>query len=219
MPIRIFIADDHAVFRSGLRMLLEKEPDLQVVGETGNGFDTIRAVAETDLDVLLLDVAMPGLSGARVAEEVLKSKPDLAIVVLTMHEDENYLQEFFRLGVQAYVLKKSTGTDVAQAIRAAQKGKQYIDPALANLVISSYVGRQPAKPKTRRLDILTPRELEVLTLLAYGHTNGEIAQKLCISERTVETHRTNIMAKMEFKSRAELVRFAIDNGMMKLAVD
>jgi two-component system, NarL family, response regulator NreC len=219
MPIRIFIADDHAVFRSGLKMLLEKEPDLKVVGETGNGFDTIRAVTETDLDVLLLDVAMPGLSGAKVAEEVLKCKPDLAIVVLTMHEDEYYLQEFFRLGVRAYVLKKSTGTDVAQAIRAAQKGKQYIDPALANLVISSYVGRQAAKPKTGRLDILTPRELEVLTLLAYGHTNGEIADRLCISERTVETHRTNVTAKMGFKSRAELVRFAIDNGMLKLAGD
>ena len=219
MPIRIFIADDHAVFRSGLRMLLEKEPDLQVVGETENGFETIRAVAETDLDVLLLDVAMPGLSGARVAEEVLKSKPNLAIVVLTMHEDEYYLQEFFRLGVRAYVLKKSTGTDVAQAIRAAQKGKQYIDPALTNLVISSYVGRPQTKPKTGKLDMLTPREMEVLTLLAYGHTNGEIADKLCISERTVETHRTNIMTKMEFKSRAELVRFAIDNGMLKLAID
>ena len=219
MPIRIFIADDHAVFRSGLKALLEKEPDLEVVGEAGNGFDTIRAVAEIDLDVLLLDVSMPGLSGAKVAEEVLKCKPNLAIVVLTMHEDEYYLQEFFRLGVRAYVLKKSTGTDVVQAIRAVQKGKQYIDPALADLVIASYVGRQPKKQRTQRLDILTPRELEVLTLLAYGHTNGEIAEKLCISARTVETHRTNILAKMEFKSRAELVRFAIDNGMMKLAAD
>ena len=219
MPIRIFIADDHAVFRSGLKMLLEKEPDLQVVGETGNGFDTIRTVKETDLDVLLLDVAMPGLPGARVAEEVLKCKPDLAIVVLTMHEDEYYLQEFFRLGVRAYVLKKSTGTDVAQAIRAAQKGKQYIDPALTNLVISSYVGRPTTKPKTRRVEIMTPRELEVLTLLAYGHTNAEIAERLSISERTVETHRNKIMVKMEFRSRAELVRFAIDNGLLKLADD
>jgi two-component system response regulator NreC len=216
MSIRILIADDHAVFRSGLKVLLEKESDLEVVGETGNGFDTIRAVAETDLDVLLLDVAMPGLSGAKVAEAVLKDKPALAIVVLTMHEDEYYLQEFFRLGVRAYVLKKSTGTDVVQAIRAARKGEQYIDPALAGLVISSYVGRQPKKQKTERLDLITPREMEVLTLLAYGHTNAEIAEKLCISERTVESHRTNIMTKMEFKSRAELVRFAIDNGMLKL---
>jgi len=219
MPIRIFIADDHAVFRNGLKMLLEKEPDFEVVGEAENGFDTIRVVKEIELDVLLLDVSMPGLAGAKVAEEVLKCKPKLNIVVLTMHEDEYYLQEFFRLGVQAYVLKKSTGTDVAQAIRAVQKGKRYVDPSLADLVISSYVGRQPKKQRTQRLDLLTPRELEVLKLLAYGHTNGEIAEKLCISERTVETHRTNIMAKMEFKSRADLVRFAIDNGMLNLAAD
>jgi DNA-binding NarL/FixJ family response regulator len=216
MSIRILIADDHAVFRNGLKVLLEKEPDLKVVGETGNGFDTVRAATETDLDLLLLDVAMPGLPGAKVAEAVLKEKPHLAIVVLTMHEDEYYLQEFFRLGVRAYVLKKSTGTDVVQAIRAAIKGEQYIDPALASVVISSYVGRQQKKPKTDRLDLMTPREIEVLTLLAYGHTNAEIAEKLCISERTVETHRTNIMSKLEFKSRAELVRFAIDNGMLKL---
>jgi DNA-binding NarL/FixJ family response regulator len=216
MSIRILIADDHAVFRSGLKALLEKEPDIEVVGETGNGFDTIRAVAEANVDVLLLDIAMPGLSGAKVAETVLKDKPNLAVVVLTMHEDEYYLQEFFRLGVRGYVLKKSTGTDVVQAIRAARKGEQYVDPALAGLLISSYVGRPPKKQKTERLDLMTPRELEVLTLLAYGHTNAEIAEKLCISERTVETHRTNIMTKLEIKSRAELVRFAIDNEMLKL---
>jgi two-component system, NarL family, response regulator NreC len=216
MTIRVFIADDHAVFRNGLRVLLEKEPDLEVVGENGNGFDTIRAVAETDVDVLMLDIAMPGLPGAKVAEAVLKDKPNLAIVVLTMHEDEYYLQEFFRLGVRAYVLKKSTGTDVVQAIRAARKGEQYVDPALTGLVISSYVGRQTKKPKVGRLDLMTPREMEVMTLLAYGHTNAEIAEKLCISERTVESHRTNIMTKLELKSRAELVRFAIDNGMLKL---
>jgi two-component system response regulator NreC len=217
MTIRVFIADDHSVFRSGLRALLEKEADIEVVGENGNGFDTIRAVTETALDVLLLDIAMPGLPGSKVAEAVLKDKPNLAIVVLTMHEDEYYLQEFFRLGVRAYVLKKSTGTDVVQAIRAARKGEQYIDPALAGLVISSYVGRQPKKPRVGRIELMTPRELEVMTLLAYGHTNAEIAEKLCISERTVESHRTNIMTKLELKSRAELVRFAIDNGLLKLS--
>jgi len=216
MPIRILIADDHAVFRSGLKALLEKESDMEVVRETGNGFDTIRAAEETDIDVLILDITMPGLPGPKVAESVLKKKPSLVIVVLTMHEDEYYLQELFRLGVRAYVLKKSTGTDVVQAIRAAQKGDEYIDPALANVVISSFVGRAPKKQKTGRLELTTPREQEVLTLLAYGHTNSEIAQKLCISERTVETHRTNLMTKLEIKSRAELVRFAIDNGLLKL---
>lgn len=216
MPIRILIADDHAVFRSGLKALLEKESDMEVVRETGNGFDTIRAVEETDIDVLILDITMPGLPGPKVAEAVLKKKPSLVIVVLTMHEDEYYLQELFRLGVRAYVLKKSTGTDVVQAIRAVKKGDEYIDPAMANVVISSFVGRAPKKQKTGRLELTTPREQEVLTLLAYGHTNSEIAQKLCISERTVETHRTNLMTKLEMKSRAELVRFAIDNGLLKL---
>ena len=217
MPIRIWIADDHAVFRSGLKALLEKESDIEVVGETGDGFSTIRAVEETDVDVLILDITMPGLTGPKVAETVLKKKPALIIVVLTMHEDEYYLQELFRLGVRAYVLKKSTGTDVVQAIRAATKGDEYIDPAMTNVVISSFVGRQSKKPKTVRLDLATPREQEVLTLLALGHTNGEIAEKLCISERTVETHRTNIMSKLGLKSRAELVRFAIDNGLLKLS--
>ena len=215
--MRILIADDHAVFRSGLKALLEKEPDMEVVGETGDGFETIRAVEENDIDVLILDITMTGLTGPKVAESVLKKKPDLVIVVLTMHEDKYYLQELFRLGVRAYVLKKSTGTDVAQAIRTATKGDQYIDPALTNVVISSFVGRQPQKKKTGRLDLTTQREKEVLTLLAYGHTNGEIADKLCISERTVETHRTNIMSKLELTSRAELVRFAIDNGLLKLS--
>jgi two-component system response regulator NreC len=217
MSIRILIADDHAVFRSGLKALLEQESDLEVIGETGNGYDTIRAVEESEVDVLILDITMPGLAGPKVAETVLKKKPSLVIVVLTMHEDKYYLQELFRLGVRAYVLKKSTGTDVVQAIRAAMNGDEYIDPALTNVVISSFVGRQPRNRKTGRLDLATQREKEVLTLLALGHTNGEIAEKLCISERTVESHRTNIMSKLELKSRAELVRFAIDNGLLKLS--
>ncbi|MEJ2111890.1 MAG: response regulator transcription factor [Acidobacteriota bacterium] len=217
MPVRIWIADDHAVFRSGLKALLEQEPDMEVVGETGDGYETIRAVEKTDIDVLILDITMPGLTGPKVAESVLKNKPSLKIVVLTMHEDKYYLQELFRLGVRAYVLKKSTGTDVVQAIKATTNGDEYIDPALTNVVISSFVGRSAKKQKAGRLDLTTQREQEVLTLLAYGHTNGEIADKLCISERTVETHRNNIMSKLEIKSRAELVRFAIDNGLLKLS--
>jgi len=216
MPIRILIADDHAVFRSGIRALLEKESDLEVVGETGNGLDTIRTAVEIDVDILLLDISMPGLSGAKVAEDVLKEKPKLGIVVLTMHEDEYYLQEFFKLGVRAFVLKKSTGTDVVQAIRAAKRGEQYIDPSLVGQFISTYVGQKSPKKITGKIDLLTTREKEVLKLLAYGHINAEIAEKLFISERTVETHRTNIMSKLGLKSRAEIVRFAIDNAMLKL---
>lgn len=213
MPVRILIADDHALFRSGLRALLEKEPDFAVVGETGTGFETLRAALEREVDVLLLDISMPGMSGSRVAEEVIKERPGLAIVVLTMHEDEYYLQEFFKIGAKGFVLKKSTGTDLYRAIRAAHRGERYVDPALAAHLVSPYVGR--SERAMGRLGLLTPREREVCRLLAYGHTNAEVARKLSISERTVETHRTNIVTKLGLRGRAELVRFAIDNGLMK----
>lgn len=214
MPIRILIADDHAVFRSGLRALLEKEHDLEVVGEAGDGFTTIEAAARPDVDVLLLDISMPGMRGPKIAEAALSARPQLAIVVLTMHEDEYYLQELFRIGARAFVLKKSTGTDLVQAIRAAYDGQRYIDPALAGDVLCSYVGGPRPAKGAARTDLLTPREREVCTLLAYGHTNAEIAGKLGISERTVETHRTHIMGKLHLNSRAELVRFALDNGLL-----
>ncbi|MBP8128013.1 MAG: response regulator transcription factor [Candidatus Hydrogenedentes bacterium] len=214
MRIRLFIADDHAVFRSGLRALLEQEEEFLVVGETGSGVDTLKLLNEKDVDVLLLDISMPGLPGQRVAREALRAHPGLSIVVLTMHEDEYYLQELLRVGVRGYVLKKSTGSELVQAIRAVHRGNVYIDPTLAGLVVSPYVGR-PASRARDPVTLLTPREKEVCTLLAYGHTNAEVAEKLRISDRTVETHRTNIMAKLELKSRADLVRYAIDNGLLK----
>jgi len=210
--IRILIADDHAVFRSGLRALLGQEHDLEVVGETGNGFDTIRAAAELDFDLLLLDISMPGLPGPRVAEGVLELHPKRAIVVLTMHEDEYYVREMFKIGVRAFVLKKSTGRDLVQAIRAAYRGEQFIDSGVAHRVIGHYIGRP--KGIAERLGQLTRREQEVCQLVAHGFTNSEIGQKLSISERTVEGHRNKIMAKLELQSRADLVRFAIDNGLL-----
>lgn len=215
MPIKTLIADDHSIFRSGLRALLEQEPDIEIVGETGDGFETIRAVEAQKVDVLLLDLTMPGLPGAKVAETLLKEKPRLAIVVLTMHEDDYYLKELFKMGVKAFVLKKSSGRDLLQAIRRAYKGEKYVDPSLAGKVITAFVTDEP-KSQSDRVDLLTPREKEVCTLLAYGHTNAEIADKLSISERTVESHRTNITVKLDLRSRAELVRFAIENGLFKL---
>ncbi len=216
MPIRILIADDHAVFRSGLKSLLENEPDLEVVAEAGDGLATVKALNRYKIDVLLLDLSMPKMSGSQVAAVALKEIPDLAIVVLTMHEDEYYMKELFKIGAKAFVLKKSTGTELIQAIRVASRGEQFIDPALAGQVISSYVGHTPTRNKEGRLDLLTPREQEVCKLLAFGHTNAEIAAKLFISERTVESHRTNLLGKLDLKGRAELVRFAIDYGLLKL---
>lgn len=212
--IKILLADDHAMFRSGLRALLEREDDMVVVGETGSGHETMNALETTETDVLLLDINMPGLTGSRVAELALKQWPSLRIIVLTMHEDEYYVQELFKIGVKGYVLKKSTGTEVLQAIRAVYNGDSYIDPALASMVLSPYVGRTIPQ-KQSRLGLLTRREQEVLELLVYGYTNVEIAEKLFISDRTVETHRANITGKLELKTRADLVRFAIDSGILK----
>ncbi|MFQ5789459.1 MAG: response regulator [Acidobacteriota bacterium] len=214
--MRVLLADDHAILRSGLRARLEKESDFEVVAETGDGFETVRAVADNDPDVLLLDLSMPGLPGAKVAESVLEHKPGLAILVLTMHEDEYYLRELFRIGARGFVLKKSSGRELIQAIRAVHRGERYVDPSLAGHVFSSILGGSHKKGEASRLGALSPREREVCTLLAYGHTNAEIADRLRISERTVESHRANIMAKLELRTRAELVRFAIDNGLLRL---
>ncbi len=214
MTIPILIVDDHAVFRSGLRALLEKEDDLEVAAETGTGHAALDILKAKTIGVVLLDITLQGLSGTRVAELILERFPRMAIVVLTMHEDEYYLQELFRVGVRGYILKKSTSTEVVSAIRAAYRGDTYIDPALANLVVSPYVGVSPKKDEGR-LGLLSQREQEVCGLLAHGHTNNEVAEKLCISPRTVETHRLNIMSKLGLKTRAELVRFSIDHGLLK----
>ena len=214
MPIRIVISDDHSVFRSGLRTLLEKEPDFEVVGEADSGADTLQTLSNTQTDVLILDISMPGISGTEVARAVLEQQPQLPIVILTMHEDEYYLREFFEIGVRAFLLKKSTATELFQAVRAVQKGDYYIDSSLTGHVINPFLGKSSRSDK--KPGILTSREQEICRLLAFGHTNTEIADKLNISGRTVETHRTNIMSKLGLKSRANLVRYAIDNGLMKI---
>ena len=214
MSIRLLIADDHAVFRSGLRALLEKQDDLEVVAETGNGPDTLAALSAHEVDVLLLDISLPELPGPRVAEAALAAHPLLVIVVLTMHEEPDYLREMFRIGVKGYVLKKSTGTELEHAIRVAYAGNTYIDPALAQHVIDPYVGQEEPRDALPK-DLLSRREQEVCRDLALGFTNAEVAERLFISRRTVETHRNNIMKKLDLNSRAELVRFALDAGFLQ----
>jgi two-component system response regulator NreC len=156
---------------------------------------------------------MPGMPTAKVAERLLKKRPDLAIVVLTMHEDAYYLREFLKIGARGFVLKKSTGRELVRAIRAVVDGNHYVDPALTSEVVDAYVDRADKRP-SGRVGALTTREREVCGLLAYGHTNNEIAEKLSISARTVESHRARIMSKLELSSRADLVRFAMDHGLM-----
>ncbi len=214
MKIRTLIADDHAILRSGLRALLEKAPDIEVVAEAANGFDALKAVTENQIDVMILDLSMPGLCGSRVAETVVREQSHVAIVILTMHEDSYHLQELFRIGVRGFVLKKSSGTNLLQAIHAAHRGESYVDPLLAGRMVANYAG-VPCVEKGDRLGCLSPREQEVCTLLAYGHTTPEIAERLSISERTVESHRANILGKLGFKTRAEIVRFAMEYGLLR----
>ncbi|MBI4862613.1 MAG: response regulator transcription factor [Candidatus Riflebacteria bacterium] len=213
MPIRVLMADDHAMFRGGLRTLLEREGDIEIAGETSSGLETLSVVRDLEVDVLLLDISMPGMTGTHAAEAALKLKPRLAIIMLTMHEDEHYMREAFKIGVRGFVLKKSPPASLVQAIRLVVQGRQYVDPHLSEHLIAMYSGRTP-EPAAKRNE-LTSREQEVCKLLALGHTNGEISRQLFISERTVETHRANIMTKLNLRSRAELVRYAMESGLLK----
>lgn len=213
MSIQLLIADDHTVFRKGLREMLEQEHDFEVVGEAGDGYEVLEKVREKDVDVLVLDISMPGPAAAEVAEELIGEEQRLAVVVLTMHDDEYYLKEFLKIGVKGFLNKKTAADHVIQAIRAAHRGKRFIDPEMAEKVVDPFVGRSRSSGDTR-LDQLTERQTEVCRFLAYGHTNAEIAEKLNISPRTVESHRAEIMKKLGFENRAELVRFSLDHGLI-----
>jgi DNA-binding NarL/FixJ family response regulator len=214
MPIKVIVADDHAVFRAGIIALLEKDPEMQVVAEAGSGPETLDAVRKYDFDVLTLDLSMPDSDGPAQAAKVLALRPKAGIVVLTMHEDPFYLQEMLKAGALGYVVKKSTGNCLFDAIRAVHRHNTYIDPTLAGSLLS------PAKSGARNelagkaTVELTSREREVCALLARGHTNAEVADLLGISSRTVETHRNNLMGKLGLKSRAELVRYAVSQQIL-----
>ncbi|MBI5509495.1 MAG: response regulator transcription factor [Deltaproteobacteria bacterium] len=215
MTIRTLIADDHLVFRSGLRALLQREADIEIVGDAGSADEVLAQLERTPADVLVLDLSMPGgLSGSQLAESVLRRHPRTRIVVLTMHEDPYYLKEMFRVGVHGYVLKRSGAEDVVRAIRAASKSEFHVDASLGGSAMSAMVA-PAARPSQGRLGLLTPREREVCRLLALGFTNADAGKKLFISERTIESHRTSIMAKLNLKNRAELVRFALDNDLVR----
>lgn len=215
MCIRIVIADDHAVFRSGLRALVEKDPEFEVVGEAGSGEEVLKILEEKEFDVLVLDLSMPGMTGSAVATRVLKTHPKMSIVVLTMHDDDHYVRELFKIGVRGYVLKQSTGNELLQAVRAAYRGERYLDPLLLDLVISPFIGKQTNEKHRGRLGMLTEREHEVCGLLAQGLSHEKVAAKLNISPRTVESHRANLMTKLDLDNRAELVRFAMENDLLR----
>src|SRR5881398_43843 len=208
--IRIVLVDDHAVVRSGLRLLLDGQEDIEVVGEAGNAKDAIFAVRALKPDVILLDVVMPGESGIDVLPSLLKESPQTKVLVLSMQDDPSYVREAFAAGASGYVLKEAADEEVVAAVREIANGGRYVHPALgARMVTAEAEARAAAEA-----DPLSEREREVLRLLALGHTNQEIAKMLYISVRTAETHRAHIMQKLHLASRADLVRYALANGLL-----
>jgi two-component system response regulator NreC len=208
--IRVVIVDDHTVVRSGLRLLLDREEDIEVVAEAGTADEGIRAARLEKPDVILLDVVMPGRSGLEAAPQILDAAKGARILVLSMQDDPTYVREAFGAGASGYMLKEAADTELVQAIREVAGGGRYVHPTLGARLAQAEVeaSRRAAD------DPLSDREREVLRLLALGHTNQEIAKKLFISVRTAETHRAHIMQKLGLGTRAELVRYALANGML-----
>jgi two-component system, NarL family, response regulator NreC len=208
--IRILVVDDHAVVRSGLKLLLSAEPDLEVVGEAGNARDAVFEVRAQKPDVVLLDVVMPGESGIEAVPKLLHESPETKVLVLSMQDDPNYVREAFAAGASGYVLKEAADAEVVDAIRQVAAGGSYVHPVLGARMVAADAQAKAAAAA----DPLSDREREVLTLLALGHTNQEIAKQLYISVRTAETHRAHIMRKLGLETRAALVRYAIAHGLL-----
>lgn len=215
MTIRLLLVDDHAVVRSGLRMLLASESDVEIVGEAGSGSEAVAAAASARPDVILMDIGLPDMTGIEATRVVKSQFPEIAIVALTIHEDEEYFFRMLDAGASGYVPKRAAPEELLTAIRAAASGEVYLYPSLAKLLVRDYLSQERETANRSTLDGLTEREQEVLSLLAEGQNNAEIASALVISPKTVERHRENIMRKLNLHSRAELVRYAIRKGIIK----
>ena len=208
--IRVLVVDDHAVVRSGLRLLLDGQDDIEVVGEAGDARSAVFEARSTNPDVILLDVVMPGQSGIEITPQLLHERPEAKVLILSMQDDPRYVREAFESGAAGYVLKEAADSEVVAAVRNVAAGGRYVNPTLgARLVAADTEARKRADE-----DPLSEREREVLRLLALGHTNQEIAKMLYISVRTAETHRAHIMQKLSLRSRADLVRYALANGLL-----
>jgi two-component system response regulator NreC len=211
VTIRVLVVDDHAVVRSGLRHVLDSEDDIETVGEAGSAEESVRVARELSPDVVLMDVMLGDGSGLDATPEVLRVAPEAKVLVLSMQDDPRYVREAFAAGASGYVLKEAADTDVVGAVREVAAGNRYVHPALG-AKIAAADATAAAKAES---DPLSDREREVLRLLALGHTNQEIAKMLFISVRTAETHRAHVMQKLRLSTRAELVRYALAEGMLE----
>jgi len=213
-PVRVLLVDDHAVVRAGLRMLLSADPELLIVGEAENGAQGMRLARDLAPDVVLMDISMPDMNGIEATRRIKELCPDVAVLALTMHEDDQYFFEMLAAGASGYVPKRAAPNDLIAAIHAVRSGGVFLFPSVARLLVTDYRQRIEHGGSAGAFDVLTEREREVLVLIAQGLSNQEIADKLVISIKTVNRHRENIMAKLNLHSRVELVRYAIEKGLI-----
>ena len=214
-PARILIADDHVMVRRGLRMVLDAEPDLRVVAEAGDGAEAIRLARDAaELDLAIVDVLMPRMTGLQCAAELSRMRPDVRVLMLSMHDNEQYLFEALKAGASGYVLKTAADRDLVEASRAVLRGQPFLYPSGIAALIRDYLERVRSGEQEPQ-DPLTPRELEVVKLIAEAHTNEQIAALLNISRYTVERHRENVLAKLEMRDRVQLTRYAIRRGLVE----
>jgi DNA-binding NarL/FixJ family response regulator len=208
--MRVLIADDHGIVRSGLRLLLERQPDIEVVAEAADGAEARELALREHPDLAILDVKMPKLTGLQATREIKQQAPEISVLILSMHDDERYLFEALKAGASGYVLKTQADTDLLNAIRAVERGEPFLTPEAQRALIKDVLERGSVSEEE-----LTPREEEIVKLVAEAHTNREIAEILHLSEKTVENHRANAMRKLGMRDRVELVRYAIRRGLIE----
>lgn len=214
--IRVFLADDHKVFREGIRLLLEKRLDMEVIGEADDGRETVTKVSQLMPDVVLMDITMPGLNGLEATRQIKQKYPSIKVLMLTMHETDQYLSEMLEVGACGYLVKTVTSQELASAIRAVHQGDVYLYPSIARMLVEDFLRRGKSGEERASYNGLTPREREILRYIAEDKQNREIAQLLYISVRTVQAHRANLMEKLGAHDRTQLVKYAIRKGIISL---
>lgn len=212
--LRLALADDHTMMRSGLRLLLEREPDFSIVGEAGDGRQAIEIVETQSPDIVIMDVAMPNLNGIEAARRITNAHPQTAIIILSMHSDESYVLRALNAGARGYLLKDSAESDLIAAVRAVSEGKAFFSPAISKLLVEDYVRQLRQRGVEDSYELLTPRERELLQLVAEGKTTKEAATMLSLSPYTVDTHRANLMRKLNVNSLPELILYAVRKGVI-----
>ncbi|MFL7891571.1 MAG: response regulator [Anaerolineales bacterium] len=214
-PIRILLADDHRILREGIRALIEVQEDMQVVGEAEDGQETLKMVSQLNPDVVVMDIAMPLLNGLEATRQIRRDYPQAKVLILTMHENEEYIRQVLKAGALGYVLKDAAARDLLGAIRTVHQGEAVLSPAITRLVIEDYLRWGDIRPEDTT-NGLTTREREVLQLIAEGYTNKEIAEILSLSVKTIQSHRTNLMNKLDLHDRGELIKYAIQKKIIDI---